>query len=311
MAQSMACVCALPEWPAMAGQAAAAVAADGVTPAAAAAAADSFQGPGQLQQQQQGQGPAAAAVDASTESLALTGIDTSRDFEAGLKGVPRPEPSSEPSALARLWAGTGATVGQAAAWGEPGAAGRPGDAAAAAGSAAAAAALAAAEGVCWPQAFLTGCAVLIQVSVGVGPAPSHVPRSACGSMSLARSCAVLCWGRAWRLVGVPPACSSRYFRLTTLRCLLLALLCPCVCSKWHRSCREPPWRCCWCGCCSAARPAVQVTAASTAAPAAAGQCRLQRQLGHCSRAVGRRVLCPALCCTLGRMGGRTCSWAWC
>lgn len=156
MAHSMSCVCDVPEWPLVAGEAAAAVAGDGVAPAAAAgaAAADSIQGPSQ---QQQGQG--AAAVDASTGSLAL---DSSRDFEAGFKGVPPPEPSSEPSALARLWAGTGAAVGEAA-WEQSGQRADSAAAGAAASGAAAVAALAAAEGVCLPQAFLTGCAVLIQV----------------------------------------------------------------------------------------------------------------------------------------------------
>jgi hypothetical protein len=48
-------------------------------------------------------------------------------------------------------------------------------AAADAAAASAAAALAAAEGVCWPQAFLTGCALLIQVSRAVIGVPlSHV-----------------------------------------------------------------------------------------------------------------------------------------
>jgi hypothetical protein len=202
MAQSMACVFALPEWPAMAGEAAAAVGADVLTPAAA----DSSQGPGQLQQQQQqgqqGQGAAAAALDASTESLGLTGMDISRDFESGFKGVPPPEPSSEPSALARLWAGTGAAVGQAAAWGEPGPAGR--EAAAAAGAAAAAAALAAAEGVCWPQAFLTGCAVLIQVSCCCCWAVWALLSAPGAGVKLQEVCRA---GQGVKVVAVPAACS--------------------------------------------------------------------------------------------------------
>lgn len=162
MAHSMSCVYGIPEWHLVAAEAAAAAAVDGGDPAVAADAAAAAVG--QLQQQQGEHGHMAAGVDASTESLPLTVVDSSRDFEAGFKGVPPPEPSSEPSALARLWTGTGAAVGQAA-WGD-GSAGQPAAAVAAADAAAAsaAAALAAAEGVCWPQAFLTGCALLIQVS---------------------------------------------------------------------------------------------------------------------------------------------------
>lgn len=152
MAHSMSCVFALPEWQTPAGTAAAA-AADQPGHVIAAKSDSSH-----LQQPQQQQQPsAAAAVDASSESLSLTGMDSSRDFDAGFKGVPPPEPSSEPSGLTKLWGGTGAGP---TAW--PDNSQNPPGAAAAANSAAATA-LAAAEGVCWPQAFLLGCAVLIQV----------------------------------------------------------------------------------------------------------------------------------------------------
>jgi hypothetical protein len=91
-------------------------------------------------------------------------MDSSRDFEAGFRGVPPLEPSSEPSALARLWGGPGtAEAGDVWAGGSPR---QPGTAAAGA-AAAAAGVLVAAEGVCWPQAFLMGCAVLNQVRVSV------------------------------------------------------------------------------------------------------------------------------------------------
>lgn len=166
MAHSMSCVYDIPDWHLVAAEAAAAAAAEGadLSEAADAAAATAATGAATGQLPQQGDHEQiAAGVHASAESLMLTGMDTSKDFEAGFKCVPSPEPSSEPSALARLWAGTGAALGQAEC--PEGSAGQPA-AAAADAAAESAAVLAAAEGVCWPQAFLTGCALLIQVSRG-------------------------------------------------------------------------------------------------------------------------------------------------
>jgi hypothetical protein len=166
IAQSMACVLDLPEWP-HEGDAAAAAAGGGqvrgVDPQAAGAAGSAEAGQvsvQQQQQQQQQQHASGALVDASTDSLALTGIDSSRDFEAGFRGIPPLEPSSEPSALTRLWGGPGGAVWAGGSPRQPGTA--------AAGAAAVAAEAVAAEGVCWPQAFLMGCAVLNQVRAVVG-----------------------------------------------------------------------------------------------------------------------------------------------
>jgi hypothetical protein len=77
--------------------------------------------------------------------------DSSRDAAAGVfcgdVGMPPPEPSAEPSALASLWAKEDV----------------PESGAGSCSPEAPAAVLAAAEAVCWPQAFLLGRVLLPQV----------------------------------------------------------------------------------------------------------------------------------------------------
>lgn len=120
-------------------------------------------------------------------------------------------------------------------------------------------------------------------------------------------------------------------------------------SKWPRCCQVHRWPCCSCACCSAAHPAEQQTGVSMADPAAAPlyhqhQQQLQDQQQQerwegeqgeeeeehtmlrvlvkvpaqpppsptAAAAVERVVVLRRVqCCTLGLMGGRTCSWVWC
>lgn len=230
MAQSMSCVFDVSDWPAGAdegGNAAAAALAAArqhlqsrrtpPPPAAAAAAdepaaADAARATTTTAPPPSSSATAATAVDASSESLGFTtALDSSRDFEGGLKGVPPPELSSEPSALARLWPGGATTPGgggaaaagqDAGGWCESGSSPEQATGAAAAAAAAATAARAAAEGVCWPQAFLLGCALLIQVGKVIQQRARLAPCCYWVCVHVMQLMAGLCLNRLQHMAGV-------------------------------------------------------------------------------------------------------------